>query len=211
MTSENGTGMPSLITYECKSGVVCHITPLNIATLSAVLIHIQDILPFPDKAAYALPLEGSFVSDEVKKQAELDAADSNPEYQKACSEIMAERLKLENNAILDLSVRFLKEFNSEQQPVYYLPEELIEQFALPLAKLRKYAELPDSDYEAVVWYLVFSGNTLRRRPDNGKMEAINADFAYVKELAIQQIIPLSHAEVMAGIRYFRYQVPGAKT
>lgn len=209
MSSENGTGMPSLIVYECKSGVVCHITPINIATLSAILIHIQDILPFPDKAAYALPLEGSFVSEEVKKQAELDAAESNPEYIKACDDVRSERLKLENNAILDLSVRFLKEFNSEEKPIYYTPEELIERFALPLSKLRKYADLPDSDYEAVIWYLVFSGNTLRRRPDNAKLEAVNGDFAYIKELAIQQI-PLSHAEVMAGIRYFRYSLPGAK-
>lgn len=207
MTNENGTGNPSLIVYETKSGVVCHIQPLNIATLRAIKLRASELYPYPDKADYPVTLQGSFVTAEAQKAAEIEAADSNPEYQKACRLIDIDRDAFENVAILDIAVKFVKRHESGQSPEYYTGSELEDRFAGQLLKLRKYADLPKNDYEAVVWHCVFNGNRLIPHRESGALTAVDSDFAYVKQLAIQQI-PLSHSEVMAGIRYFQYPVPG---
>ncbi len=210
MSNENGTGNPSLIVYETKSGIVCHIEVINIATLRAIKNRAQEVYPYPDKADYPVTLQGSFISEELKKAAEIEAADSNPEYQKACRAVDLERDTFENGAILEIAVRFVRQHNPGETALYYTADELVNHFAGKLLKLRKFADLPEDDYEAVVWHCVFNGNRLIPHRESGALTSTDWDFAYVKQLAIQQI-PLSHSEVMAGIRYFQYPVPGKST
>lgn len=204
MTERNGS--PSLIEYETKSGIVCHIDMINIATLRAIKLRAETLYPYPDKTAYKVDLSGgSFADDAIRIAAEIEGAETNPDYIRAKMLVNIERDNYENSAILDIAVKFVSQQYEDGTFQYYTSETLVNRFASQLLKLRRYAELPDDDYEAAVWYCVFNGNMLRPHKDSGALEAVNWDFTYVKQLAIQQI-PLSHSEVVAGIRYFRYPV-----
>lgn len=211
MSEANGAGMPAIITYMCKSGIVCHIQPINVALLRAIQLQGQERYPYPNKADYPVELPGSFVSDEMRQAAEIEAAPNNPEYIQACKAIDAKRDDFERDAILNIAVRFVQYANEDGTFEYHTEETLVNHFAAQLMKMRKYAKLAfEDDYQATVWYCVFSGDRLVYNKATDQLTAFDGDFAYVRQLAIQQL-PLSHVEVMAGVRYFPYTLPGATT
>lgn len=148
-----------------------------------------EVYPYPDKEPYRLPLENA-ASPEIK-----DEAENNPAYREVVMGVNEQRQIFEDKAILALAVSF---------PDFPAPEDLVRHFAVQLMTMRKYATLPDNDYDAVLEYCVFSGNKVQvQRNKEGKIEQITAydrDFDQIKNKALQYV-PLSHAEVINGIRF----------
>lgn len=189
--TDNGNGEwgKTIIRHRTMSGVMCHITPLNIATLKAIRMKAAEVYPYPDKEPYRLPLE-NVASPDIK-----DDAENNPAYREVVQGVNEQRQEFEDKAIIALAVKF---------PDYPTPDDLVRHFAVELMNLRKFATLPDDDYEATLEYCVFSGNKVAvQRNKEGKIETITAydrDFDQIKNMALQYV-PLSLAEVTQGIRF----------
>lgn len=176
-------GRPSVIIYETGSGVVAHITPLNLATLKAIQVKAADMHPYPDKAPYQKPEENAF------SPGQMTAAEDNPDYVAACKVVDSERAQWADRTIFAFAVKF---------PKYPTRESLIAAFSDKLSDLRAIAVLPDDDYEAVLHHLV-----LTWQPIGYPREA---DYVRCIQLACQTIA-LTPDEVTAGIRFFRPVLP----
>lgn len=178
-------GKPSVIVWESAAGVVFHITPVNLATLRAIQLKAADIYPYPDAKEYEIKEnpETAFDPNQVLP------ASKNPEYLKLCLEVDAERDKWADRAIFDYAVT---------TPKYVNRDDLIEAFKSQLGKLRKIANLPDDDYEAVMFNIVLSG---QERVNNRWV----TDYNRVVGMAIQTFA-LTASEVAAGIRFFRLKL-----
>ncbi len=176
-------GKPSVIIYETGSGVVAHITPLNLATLKAIQVRAADLHPYPDKAPYQKPEENAFV------EGQMTAAEDNPEYIAACKVIDVERAQWADRTIFSYAVKF---------PKYPTRESLVAAFSDKLSYLRGIAELPEDDYEATLHHLVLTWEPIANRRE--------ADYVRCIQLACQTIA-LTPDEVTAGIRFFRPVLP----
>ena len=181
-------GRPAVIQYECYSGVMAHITPLNIPTLKAIQQKAKLKFPYPDKAPYQVEQENAFV------EGQLTPAEENPDYVAECQRIDHERALWVDRAIFDWCVTF---------PQFPTHEDMVTHFAPKLKLLREIAELPEDDYEATLFHLVMTWN----QPDYKDKQLASgvSEYNRMVQLAIQ-IIALTPAEVTAGIRFFRPKV-----
>ncbi len=188
---ESTEGRKALIIYECYSGVVFHITPINLPTLRAIQLKAQDLHPYPDKGPYQRPEENAFADNQ------LTPAEDNPEYVAACAAVDNERAQWTDRAIFDYATFC---------PAYPTPADMVEAFKSELAKLRKIAVLPEDDYEAVLLHLVLSWNQVGVDKERN-LKPTQSDYSRIIQLAIQTVA-LTASEVAQGIRFFRPTVPG---
>lgn len=184
---DNQLGIPAkdIVRYVTASGIECHITPINMATLRAINLKAEALFPFPDATPYRLPIPDT---DPVL----YDNADANEEWRNVTSEIRAKRQEWVNDAILKYAVRF---------PSFPTRESLIGHFAADLMALRKIAELPEDDFDAVFYYLVLSGSRNYRLP-NGELHTRTSDYGVIVNACIQTL-PLTQEEIVEGVRFFR--------
>ena len=186
LTVDSLDGRPVKIIYECQSGVIAHITPLNIATLRAIQLKATDLFPYPDKAPYQKPEENAFV------EGTLTPAEDNPEYVAKVREIDSQRAQWADKAIFNYAAKF---------PKYPTKQALVDAYREQLNELRQIANLPEDDYEAVMLHLVLTWNQLAT-DSNKNIVDVGSDFKRIIQLAIQTVA-LTPAEVQAGIRFFR--------
>ena len=181
-------GRPTVIIYETQSGVLYHITPLSLPTLRAIQLKAADRFPYPDKKPYQVPdpVEVAF------SEGQVSAAEDNPDYIAACREVDSERARWVDRAIFDYAAHC---------PKYPTKEALVMAFKAKLENLREIANLPDDDYEAVLFHLVLTWNQLATNEDN-KLVTAGSDYIRIIQLAIQTVA-LTPDEVTAGIRFFR--------
>lgn len=184
--SQDTIGKPSIVRFETMSGVVLHITPLNIATLRAINLKANELFPYPDKKDYEVPLENAFVEGMV------DSAENNPEYLKACEPIDQQRKEWADKAVFNYAVRFQD---------YPTRESVINAFAPRLLELRKIATIQEDDYEAILHHLVLTGNTIIRG-DKSALQALTNEYIDIIRIAIQTVA-LTPEEVTQGVRFFR--------
>lgn len=181
MTDET-QGRPVVVIYETLSGVVIHVTPLSVFTITAIGERAEELFPYPDPAPYELPLENA-VSETVRLP-----ADDNPEYKKLKQPIDAERMEWQVQAVIDLACSY---------PAFPSREHMLAHFRPALERLKKVANLPDDEWQAVLMHCVFTGRGERQT---------------VIDIASQhKAVPLTPDEVVDGIRFFRAQIPGQVT
>lgn len=189
--SDNGKraateGRPVLIEYECYSGVMAHIIPLNIPTLKAIQQKAKLVFPYPEKERYQQPEEHGF------SEGQLTPAEDNPDYVAEVKRIDHERALWVDRKIFDHCVRF---------PAYPTREDMVRKFQAQLDTLREIAELPEDDFEAVLFHIVLSWNQPALNADNNLVSA-ESEYVRMIKLAIQTVA-LTPAEVTAGVRFFR--------
>lgn len=184
-------GRPTRFIYETLSGVIFHVTPLSLATLRAIQLKAASVLPYPPKEPYEIPdpEETSFAPGQKSR------AEDHPEYQALCKGVDKERKNWADRAIFDYAV---------ECPKYPTHNDLVTAFKSQLDKLRKIAELPEDDYEAVLFYIVFSWNQVALNSNMQYMPSGN-EYGRIIDLAIQTVA-LTTAEVSAGIRFFRAKI-----
>lgn len=186
---ESSEGRKALIIYECYSGVVFHITPINLPTLRAIQLKAQDLFRYPDKAPYQQPEENAFAANQ------LTPAEDNPQYLIDCQKVDSERAQWTDRAIFDYATYC---------PAYPTPADMVAAFKSELDKLRQIAVLPEDDYEAVLLHLVLSWNQVGLDKDRN-LKPTQSDYARIIQLAIQTVA-LTPDEVQAGVRFFRPKV-----
>lgn len=179
-------GRPVKVIYETQSGVVFHITPVNLPTLRAINLKSQLVLPYPDPAPFQHILENAFV------EGTPSPPEDNPDYIKAVQAVDHERAQWVDRAIFDYAVRC---------PAYPNKAALVEAHAAQLDSLRPIAVLPDDDYEAVLLHIVLSGNDIVRGADK-KLRVTGSEYQRIIDIAIQTVA-LTPDEVTAGVRFFR--------
>lgn len=189
LKTEITEGHQTRIIYETGSGVVFHITPINLPTLRAIQLKAQTLYPYPDKANYQQPEANAFSDNQMTPVAD------NPAYIQACMAVDRERSQWTDRAIFDYAVTC---------PKYPTRHELVNAFAPQLASLRQVAELPDDDYEAILLHLVLSWNQVGLDTDK-QLRPASSDYSRIIQLAIQTVA-LTPAEVTAGVRFFRPKV-----
>jgi len=189
--SNNDEGRKALIVYETYSGIIFHITPLNLPLLRAIQLKAQDTFPYPDKAPYQQPEENSFADNQ------LTPAEDNPEYVAACLKVDSERAQWTDRAIFDYATHC---------PAFPTPEDMVAAFKDELAKLRKIAtfDKDDSDYDIVLKHLVLSWNQVGVDSDKN-LKPTSSDYSRIIQLAIQTVA-LTPGEVITGIRFFRPRI-----
>lgn len=184
-------GQPVIIVYECNSGVVFWVTPINLPTLRAIQLKARSLFPDVDKTPYQQPQENAF------SEGQLTPAEDNPDYLKAVAELDAERSRWIKLAVFKYAAKMPK-FPTEQ--------DLIQAYQFQLAKLREIADLPADDYEAIMFHIVLSWNQVGEDSD-GKLTHTDNDFNRIYQLCIQTVA-LEPSEVTAGIRFFRAKISG---
>lgn len=184
-------GRPVKFIYECFSGVIFYVTPISLATLRAIQLKAMAFFPYPDKEPYEV-LEDPETSFDPNQKL---PAEVNPEYQALCRVVDKERKNWADRAIFNYTV---------ECPKYPTHEALVTAFKPQLDKLRKIAELPEDDYEAVLFHLVFTWNQVALNEKQQYTPAGN-EYGRIIDLAIQTVA-LSEEEVIAGIRYFRPRI-----
>lgn len=180
------SGRPIKIIHELMSGVIAHVTPINIPTLKGIQAKAAALYPYPDKRPYQVEEENGFVPGQ------LTAAEDNPDYVRAVQEVNHQRGQWADRAIFNHCVHF---------PAYPTREELIAAFQGELAKLREIAILPEDDYEAILFHLVMTWNQVGVNAED-KIFAAVSEYNRLVQLAIQTV-SLTPAEVTDGIRFFR--------
>lgn len=192
MSGDNNTlkvtdvdGRPSIFIYETQSGVIFHITPINLPTLRAIQLKAQDKFPYPDKRPYQQLEEKGFA------EGQLTPAEENPQYLLDCQTVDHERAQWVDRTIFDYAAYC---------PKYPTKEAMIDGFREKLTKLREIAVLPEDDYEAILFHLVLTWNQVGAK--DGQFEPVGTEFARIVRLAIQTVA-LTADEVSAGIRFFR--------
>lgn len=191
LTVASTEGRPVKFIYEAQSGVIFYVTPINLATLRAIQLKAAIVHPYPDKAPYEIPdpEEVSFAPGQTSR------AEDHPDYQAACRALDKERKVWADRAVFDYAV---------ECPKYPTPEALVTAFKPQLDRLRAIAELPDDDYEAVLFHLVLTWNQVALNESQQYTGAGN-EFGRIIQLAIQTVA-LTPDEVQAGIRFFRPQL-----
>lgn len=180
MSDDMNTGRPAIIVYETLSGVIVHVTPLSIFTIQAIRDRAEQEFPYPDPADYRLPLENAVEGVTLP-------ASENPEYQALCKPIDDQRQNWKVQAYIDMSCTF---------PAFESRAEMIERFKPRLEQLRKVSLMSDDDWQNVLNHCVLTG-----RPDKQALVS----------LALQDAaIPLTPAEVVEGVRFFRVDLSGRK-
>jgi hypothetical protein len=183
-TSQDNIGKPSIVRYHTQSGVILHITPLNLATLRAINLMADDKFPYPDAKDYEKPIENAFV------EGQTESGTVNPEYIEACKPIDQQRREWTDKAVFHFAVRFQD---------YPTQSDLIQHYAPRLLELRKIAKVQEDDFEAVLHHLVLTGNTVI---SNKGLQASSSEYIDIIRIAIQTVA-LTPEEVTVGVRFFR--------
>lgn len=186
-------GNKTVIIYESGSGVIFWIAPLSLPTLRAIQIKARSVFPDVDPTPYRYPEENAFGGE-----SQLTPAEDDPEYIQKVAEVEAERSKWTKRAVFEYAAKM---------PKYHTRELLLEAFREQLTELRKIADLPEDDYEAVMFHIVLSWNQVGEDSD-GKLAPVSNDFNRIYQLAIQTVA-LEPSEVAAGIKFFRPKVSRA--
>lgn len=182
MSDELNTGRPSVIVYETVSGVMVHITPLSIFTVQSIRDRAEKEFPYPDPDPYRMPLENA-ADPSIKLPAE-----DNPEYKAVCKPIDQERVDWRVLMTLELACAF---------PAFESREAMLAHYRPQLEKLRKATLMDGDEWQNVLNFCVFTGR---------------GDKQVVYSLATQDAaIPLTPAEVVEGVRFFRVDVSGRRT
>jgi len=172
-------GRPVIVRYETASGVIVHITPLSPFTIAAIRERAEQEHPYPDPEPYRMALQNA-ADPSIKEPAE-----NNPEYQALCKPIVEARYAWRLQAYIDISCAYPDFANADVMIAHFRPR---------LEALRKVTVMDDDDWLNVLNHCVFTGSSDRQ-------DVIN--------LAIQnETIPLTPAEVVEGIRFFRVEVQG---
>lgn len=182
------TGKPAITVYECNSGVVAFITPLNLATLRAINLKSEIVIPYPDPKPYQQEL-----GELAAIPGTLSDPNENPEYVEKCKQVDSDRKNWVSRAIFDYAVTF---------PAFPTKDDLVKHFETQLAKLRMIAELPEDDYEATLFHIVLTWNEPAKNKNTGNLEPVATEYGRIISLAIQTVA-LTPGEVTAGIRFFR--------
>lgn len=172
------TGAPSIIEYETASGVIVHITPLSIFTIKAISSKAENEFPYPEAVNYELPLENA-ADPSIKLPAK-----ENPAYRELCAEIDNQRYAWRNKAVLELACNY---------PAYADRASMIAEFRPRLEELRPFLEMSGDDWQEVLQHCVFTGKQDRQ--------------AVLLLAAQADDIPLTQAEVVDGIKFFRIDLP----
>lgn len=178
MSDEISTGRPAIIVYETLSGVMVHVTPLSIFTIQAIRDKAEQEFPYPDPDPYRLPLENAVEGVTLPAQ-------ENPEYQALCKPIDDARNGWKAETYIEMACTY---------PQFESREAMIAHFKPRLDQLRKVAVIDENDWQNVLNHCVFTG-----KPDKQA----------VVYLALQDAaIPLTPAEVVEGVRFFRVDLSG---
>lgn len=182
-------GRPAIFIYEALSGVIFHITPINLPTFRAIQLKAQDLFPYPEKQPYeiAVPNNVSFEPNQV------EPAESNPAYIAACQAVEKERKYWVDRAVFNYAVKC---------PKYPTPQALVEGFKSQLEALRAISKIDKDDYETVLFHIVLSWNQPAKNKDTGAITVTSNEYGRIIEMAVQTVA-LSAPEVSAGIRFFR--------
>lgn len=191
-SGQNGTkstteGRAAIIEYEAFSGVLFHITPVNLPTLRAIQVKAESIYPYPEKEGYQLADENVFGG--------IVSADENPDYLSKCREIDTQRGVWADRAVFDYAVKM---------PKYPTKQDLVRGFQQQLDELRAIATLPEDDYEAILHHIVLTWNQLVSKA--GAFDVAQNEYSRIVRMAMQTV-PLTPSEVTAGIRFFRAELP----
>lgn len=177
MSDEIRVGRPTIIVQETASGVIIHNTPLSVFTIQSIRERAEQEFPYPDLEPYRMTLEN--VADPSIKA----PAEDNPEYQALCKPIDAERIAWRVRAYIDIGCTF---------PAFESRDAMIAHFRPRLEQLRKVSKMGEDDWQNVLDFCVFTGK-------KDKQIAISV-------VTQDEAIPLTPAEVVEGIRYFRLQI-----
>ncbi len=192
--SDNGKratteGRPVMIEYECYSGIMAYVIPLNIPTLKAIQLKAKTRFPYPDPRPYQVEEENAFVPGTLSKP------EDNPQYVADCKAVDRERALWVDRTIFDWSVSF---------PQFKTRDELVAWFRPKLNALREIAELPEDDYEATLFHLVLVWNQPTIN-ESSQLTVGASEYNRLIQMAIQGVA-LTPAEVTEGIRFFRPDV-----
>lgn len=168
------SGEPIVIEYTTASGVRIHVTPLALPTVRALQMRAAQELPYPDEKPYEKLMENAV-------EGTLLPASDNPEYRALCQEIDIQRNELSNTRMIWLACSW---------PDYSDFKAIVAAFKDRLKDVRKWADLPADDNEAVLFHFVLSGRE---------------DVQTVIHAAAQQR-PLTNGEIVDGVRLFRINV-----
>lgn len=188
LTVTDVNGRPSKIVYECLAGEIVHIKPVSLALYRAIQQKAIELFPLPDSDLYTQPEENAF------DPAQRTNPNDNPEYIKKVNEVESQRKEWVDKKVFDYAVSF---------PRYETKDDLVAAYQNELTELRKIADLPKDDYEAILFYIILAWNAVNNK-GNG-WYATGNEFSKIIMLAIQTIA-LSPPEVAAGIRFFRPKV-----
>lgn len=180
-------GNPTVIIHETLSGVIIHITPLSIFTIKALDSKADSQFPYPDPVPFQVASE-TFASGFIP-------ASENPEYKTLCEAVDNEREEWKANAILELCCEF---------PKWETRNDMIAHFRPRLEEMRKFIDLGTDEWQNVLQHCVFTGTSAVY--SNGK-EVRVVERLMVVHLAKQNgNIPLTPAEVVDGLKFFRVEV-----
>lgn len=179
MSDEMTASGPVVVGYETMSGVMIHVTPLSVFTINAIHERSADEYPYPDPKPYEKPLENA--ADRSIKAPAMD----DPEYKALCKAVDEERMAWRVRVSIDLACEYPAFDSREAMMAYFRPK---------LEKIRLAAALPDDEWQAVLMHCVFTGR-------HDRQTVIN--------IATQdERLPLTPAEVVEGIRFFRLELQG---
>jgi len=179
----------SRIIHETMSGVVVHITPINLPTLRAIQLRAEKVFPDPDPTPFQHPEENAFDPSQMTR------AEDDPQYMELLNKTKSDRARWVDKAIFTYCATF---------PDYPTSKSLIDRYYGDLTVLRSFAELPEDDYEAIVYHIVLNGNKVGV-DQSGQLTPTSSDFSKIVQLAIQ-VIALTPDEVVEGIKFFRAKI-----
>lgn len=133
-------GRPKVIEIELDSGVMCHVTPLNLWAYQALQDAAKDKYPDPDKKPYEEPLENAATPGIVIP------AEDNPDYMEALAAVHGQR------------VAFMLDWLTRRHIVFPEGETAIrERFADAVKDLQDISsDLDVTDWPAFLKYFVIS-------------------------------------------------------
>jgi hypothetical protein len=159
------------------SGVEVDIPPLSPHAYAKILLKAEALFPPPDEEDFRKPIPNAAIEGDTF----IDKDD--PVYK--------ERLEVARKQQSEYIAKALQEISLEFPDG---KEALIARFADKIARLRKFVDLPEDEWEATFLYGVISSV---------------ADHETIL-FAAQNALPLTGEEIADGLRIFRYQVSGQR-
>lgn len=169
---------PKRVYILLDSGETAKVSPLSFYAQQDILARLNEQYPLPDPEAYKLPNP----EEDPIPGMEFLPANENPAYVEAGIAANKQRLKGFREALIDLCV----EFEASR-------EDMISRHARAIARLRKYADIPQDEWYATLYYAVLTS-------------AIEIQMLVN---AAQQQLPLTEGETLEGVRIFRPALQGS--
>ncbi|MDX2137604.1 MAG: hypothetical protein SF123_05870 [Chloroflexota bacterium] len=165
-----------IVVVALDSGTVAWVSPMSPFTQRQILKRAEVLYPLPDPKQYEQPLPDAAVEGDVIP------AEMNPAYQHEVERIKAAR----TDYLVEVAILTHIEFPDGEAA-------LLERFEQRLLSLRRFADLPHDDWEALVKFVLLTSKD---------------DMSRVMQV-IQERLPLTQGEVIDGMRFFRPALPGA--